>query len=307
MAEFYMPLVFYLFAWLFFFMTIPRSWTPIEMQGSIDQQNDIAAPAATSLRFKVAGILSGICYLVILYNLSHSLHYYKPRKQGRWAIVDTMLLHVPPRLLLSIAVLGVKVAYTNLSAWEWKYSLMKYNGDAVWPYALGYGPCLLIIIILNVWGLVDENEDLQLIVQRRIRGRAVDDELGLTRKPAWWQHTMAERYFSPEQRLRALAAEVPQGNEVELAPINWPGKTDATTTTTAAAGTAASGLRDRSRSRPPQNPFRDVSPPARGRLGEAAPALGRDKSAASVQTTGSAMTGTTLNAQPQKIRSMLDV
>jgi Protein of unknown function (DUF2434) len=321
-----MPLVFYLFAWLNFFMTIPRPWGAIQMQRSLQQQTDIAEPAATDVRFKAAGILAACAYFVILYNLRHSLYYYKPRAPGWWRSIDNALVHTPAKLFFTITVLGIFVAYQIASAWEWNISIMKYDVQAGWPYGLGYGPCVLLIALFNLFGWLDENEDLQLIAQRRSRGRAVDAEIGITKKPAWWSKMSGDHHLSTEDRLRALTTEVGGGRataqriatDVELRSMDRTNNPDLHLHRNTEFGasirrdseiSAASGLRDRSRSRPRDDPFKDRSPAdTRGRDGASRPALGRGTSTASNETTGSALTGsTTVNAQPQRIRSMLDI
>ena len=198
---------------------------------------------------------------------------------------------------------------------------MKYDVHPAWPYGLGYGPSLLILIIFNIWGYIDRNEDLQLIDQRRARGRAVDAELGIVKKPAWWNRVRGDYYLTDEQRLRNLTTEIGGGaptarhlaQSVELGNMNI--SRSATLTGLTAGGsseiTSESGMRDRSRSRPRDDPFRDSSSEdPRGRRDIPMPALGREQSAvtmASNDSGRSGMTGTTLNAPPQKVRSMLDI
>ena len=318
--EFYLPLIFYLFAWLNFFMVIPRSWSPIDAQSTLQQQVTLAEPMATDGRFKAGSIFAALAYFVIIYDLRHNLHYYKPHPPGIWKSFDNFLTHTPVRLFFAIIVLGIKVAYTIASAWIWDISVMKYNVQPAWPYSLGYGTSLLIIIIFNIWGYIDRNEDLELIDQRRTRGRTTDAELGIVKKPAWWSRARGNFYLSDEQRLRNLTTEIGGGaptrhlaQNVELGNMNisrtatLPGLTVERDSEI----TSAPGLRDGSRSRPRDDPFRDSSPESdRGRRGSLMPALGREQSTvtiASNESGRSGMTGTTLNAPPQKVRSMLDI
>lgn len=319
--EFYLPLVFYLFAWLNFFMVIPRSWSAIDDQSSLHQQITLAEPMATDVRFKAGSLFAALAYFVIIYDVRHNLHYYRPHAPGIWKSFDNFLTHTPARLFFAILVLGIKIAYTIASAWVWDISVMKYDVQPAWPYGLGYGPSLLIIIIFNIWGYIDPNEDLDLIEQRRARGRAVDTELGIVKKPAWWNRARGDRYLTDEQRLRNMTTEIGGGaptarhlaQSVELGNMNISNPANLTGLTAGGDSdiTSASGLRDRSRSRPREDPFRDSSPEdERGRRGSLMPALGREQSAvtmASNDSGRSGMTGTTLNAPPQKVRSMLDI
>ena len=320
-VEFYLPLIFYLFGWLNFFMVIPRNWNAIDEQSSDQQQMMLAEPMATDIRFKIGSIFAALAYFVIIYDLRHNLHHYKPHAPGIWKSFDNFLTHTPARLFLAIIVLGIKVAYTIASAWIWEISIMKYNVEPAWPYGLGYGPSLIIIIIFNIWGYIDRNEDLELIDQRRARGRAVDAELGIVKKPAWWSKIRGDYHLTDEQRLRSLTTEIGGGQptarhlaeSVELGNMNIPRSATLNGLTAGRNSeiTSAPGLGDRSRSRPRDDPFRDSSPEdQRGRRSSLMPALGREQSAvttASNDSGTSAMTGTTLNAQPQKVRSMLDI
>ncbi|KAH8198263.1 hypothetical protein TruAng_007561 [Truncatella angustata] len=54
-------------------------------------------------------------------------------------------------------------------------------------YVGGYAPALLILTIQNIAGLIRPNEDQALIQQRRLRSAAINQELGLVRRPAWWK------------------------------------------------------------------------------------------------------------------------
>jgi hypothetical protein len=315
-VEFWLPLLFYLFAWLNFFMTIPRSWTPIEKQRSIQQQETIAKPAGTDIRFKVGAILAAIALGVICVSLHHSLKHYKPRGRGIFGAFNAFCVHCPTKIFLALIVLGIRIAYGLVMAWKWDLSIFKYDGEPGWPYGLGYAPVLLIIIIFNIAGFVEENEDKRILAQRRARGIVADRELGLTKKPHWWSWGRTELHMTPEERMRALATEVEpgrraqraEGSDMELGNMG--------------------GLRDRSRTRPPEDPFRDdvVGSPLAERPAErresAASMLGarlemprRESDNSSAMTgrtdaTGATgLTGTTVGQtqQPQRIRSMLDV
>ncbi|KAK5201345.1 hypothetical protein LTR16_002991 [Cryomyces antarcticus] len=289
-AEFYMPLVFYLFAWMNFFMTIPRSWTNIELQRSPEQQDSLAEPSATDNRFKAGACLAAVAWLVICYSLSHSLYWYKPRSTGLWGRFNAFCHYCPTKIFLVLVVLAIRIAYGIAAAWEWDISIMKYDVQPAWPYGLGYGTTILIIIIFEIYGMVDPNEDLVLIEQRRERGRAIDAELGLVKKPSWWSK-MNDQWQTPEQRLKNMMTEVGGGAATGR-------------NITASVEMGSMPVRDRSRSRPPEDPFRDQSPEDNKRT-----AVAR---ADSVDSQGSALTGrsgitgSTL-AEPVKIRSMLDI
>jgi hypothetical protein len=315
--EFYLPLIFYLFTWLNFFMVIPRSWSKIEDQSDADQQRIIAEPAGTDIRFKTGAILACVAYFVILFCLRHNMHYYKPsQRKGFWAAITNFCLHCPTKLFLAIMVLGIRVGYGVVMAWEWETSIFKYNANPAWFYGLGYTPTLLVIIIFNIAGYVDDNEDQAIMEQRRQRGRAADAEIGIIKRPNWWKKGRA---MDDEARLRGLMEEVGGGrptanrisSNVEL--MNITRGNSVTSSNLAGIG----GMRDRSRSRPRDgDPFRDQSVSSDGSHEGLRPALNNNQRTMSVATDlsnvsgATGLTGRTLtseNAQPQRIRSMLDI
>src|SRR5271163_287763 len=71
--KFYLPLLFYALDWLVFFMTIPRSWTPIEMQSSDAQTDSVARPATTDARFKIGALFALLAWAIICCSLAHSI------------------------------------------------------------------------------------------------------------------------------------------------------------------------------------------------------------------------------------------
>ena len=306
-----MPLFFYLFGFLNFFMTIPRRWTPIEKQRSPDQQEQVARPAATDARFKAAGILAIGCLIVIAYSFAHSMYRYKRRPQGRswFAFYLTFI----PLKLLSIYFLAVlKVVWSIVSSFQWSISPLKYDGDPGFLFGLGYAPVLLVLIILNIYGYTDPNEDRALIGQRIERGRATDAELGIaagTRKPAWWRRLRPDfqpglRSSDPQERLRALAFSAgsrsqPQQN-VEMGTFNR------TTPYMDDDATPRNDLSDPFTDAPPRyEEAKSSNTTAQGATPP--PRTDRMLSNAGSQNTVSSGETLTSQARPQRIKSMLDV
>lgn len=203
-TELYLPLIFYLFAWLTFFMTIPRSWNAIQLQRSPDQTLARAKPSATDARFKAGSVLAVVCVFLIIYSLQHSIYQYKPRSKTSW------VRHIPLKFVLVLPLVAVRVAYGVASAFEWTISPLKLHVNNGWLYGLGYAPIILVLFIFNIWGGIDENEDRALITQRTARGRLADEELGLqNKKPAWWRHLRSGYTGNdPESRLKALTTEI---------------------------------------------------------------------------------------------------
>ncbi|KAF2444113.1 hypothetical protein P171DRAFT_463849 [Karstenula rhodostoma CBS 690.94] len=174
--QFYSPLLFYLLAWLTFFLTIPKPWSPIQKQNSPEQTRAIAMPAATDTRNKAGALVAALACLTIAASLSHTLHIYKPH---------THTPAVPIHLLLNLALLALRTAYAIVSSFAWSLSLSNHAVPIAYPIALGYAPPLLIILAANAAAFRVENEDKQLIAQRVARGRVHDAELHLVKKPSW--------------------------------------------------------------------------------------------------------------------------
>lgn len=298
-VEFWMPLVFYLFAWLNFFMIIPRSWSPVKKQHDPVQQQTIAEPLATDARFKAGSILAVCGVVTICASLRHSLKHYRLKKPGVLGDFLRNWQDIPAKLALAIIFVAARTGYGVVSSWRFDLNILKYDGQIGWPYGLGYGSTLAIIIVFNVFGLVEENEDIHLLKQRRARGRILDAELGLTKKPHWWTWGRHDLYMTDEQRLRALTTEVEQG-AADKTPVGQ---------SNVQYGDATE-LRDRSRNRPADDPFKDELNPSAGQSIRSMLDLdARPQSLRNDSQGGSIMSGTTLSSggRPQKIRSMLDV
>jgi hypothetical protein len=278
-------------------MIIPRPWTPLEKQNSISQQEDIAKPSGTDVRQKAGGIMAACAFLVICFSLHHSLKHYKPRASGLWNKINSFCHYCPTKIFLSLVVLAIRVAYAIASAWIWDISIFKYDVDIGWPFGLGFGSTIVIMVILEIFGAIEENEDRVILSQRRERGRDADRELGLVKKPNWWSKSQGDSHLNDEERLKALATEVGGGRptarnitaNVELTNMN---------------------LRNRSRDTPrAANRSTDQSPSVDSMSGNRFTVSRTESDTSSTMSGATRNTERTLaeNAQPQVIRSMLDV
>lgn len=216
--EFYMPLVFYLFDWLVFFMTIPRPWSAMQKQRSPPQSEIVARPMATDVRFKAGSLLAFGALVVICYCLRHSMkQYHRPRQQKLNVLLSTFR-YLPSKLVLGILVLSVRIGYAVVSAWKWSISPYRVDTGIVWFYGLGYGPALLLLLSFNIYGFIEENDDRILISQRVRRNRTADRELGITsRKPSWWSKSHSKAAVSAEEILREMAFENRSGSLTAVA------------------------------------------------------------------------------------------
>lgn len=147
----------------------------------------VAEPSATDIRFKIAVFCLFIAWLSIVVSLWHSIRHYEARNRGLVNRFVGGLGYLPLRFVLMLPLALAMVAYQGLVAWDFDVSPLKVKTNLVSMYVGGYAPALLIVIIQNVSGFLRPNEDKALIQQRRERGVAHDQELGLVRKPAWWK------------------------------------------------------------------------------------------------------------------------
>ncbi|KAE8369494.1 hypothetical protein BDV27DRAFT_120727 [Aspergillus caelatus] len=197
--EILLPILFYILALLNFILTVPRSWSAIELQRSEEQQTINARPVATDTRWRAAGFVALAGMLVITYSLEHSIYRYKPRPSSTGGQLLFYLNAAPSQFLLAIAILGIKIGYAIASAFDWTVSPLKYDVQSGWIYGLGYTPALLIILIFNICGYCELNEDKALIAQRGELESGLASDVGIgQRNPPWWK----------KQRLRSFAREI---------------------------------------------------------------------------------------------------
>ncbi|RAH46773.1 uncharacterized protein BO95DRAFT_441979 [Aspergillus brunneoviolaceus CBS 621.78] len=185
--EFVLPMIFYGLALANFFLTVPRSWGPIERQRSLEQQMADAKPAATDIRWRIASFLAMGGVLVICYSLEHSLYRYRIRPTSTWGQLMFYLNAAPSQFLVALVLLGFKVGYAIASAYDWTVSPLRYGVSGGWIYGLGYTPPLLLIILFNICGHCELNDDQALIARRGDLDSAIADDMGVgQRKPSWW-------------------------------------------------------------------------------------------------------------------------
>ncbi len=126
--EFWLPLFFYLWLWLNFFLVVPRNWTPIELQRSPEQTLEQAAPTATDGRFKAAAICLFICWLTAVVSMRHSILHYRERNRGLINRAVGLVRYTPVRFVLLMPLSLAMVAYQALSAWDFRWSPLNLQG-----------------------------------------------------------------------------------------------------------------------------------------------------------------------------------
>ncbi|KAM0479169.1 hypothetical protein ACHAP7_005778 [Fusarium lateritium] len=210
-VEFWLPLWFYLWLWLNFFMVVPRSWKFTQLQHSEEQTLDKAVPGATSTRFKAGAFCLVVAWLTIVYSLYHSIKHYKPRHRGIFNRAVGFVRYVPLRFWFLLPLSAATIAYQGFISWEFDYSIVKYNGNIPVIYCWGFLPTLLILYIQYLYGLCTPNEDKALIRQRRERGEMLDRELGLVNKPAWWRRVRGDHLLTFKDKLTRNVNEIGGG------------------------------------------------------------------------------------------------
>lgn len=183
--ELVLPLIFYLFAFVNFFLAVPRNWDRVELQRSPQQQALQAKPFATDTRFKAASFMGLVSILVICYSLEHSMYRYIPRPLSSRSIGTRALFYIqgaPSQFLVAITLMTVKIGYDIASAFSFSISPLRYMVNPGWIYGLGYTPVLLLIALFNFCGLCETNEDKALIFQRTELESAFASDVGIGRR-----------------------------------------------------------------------------------------------------------------------------
>ncbi|KAF7912486.1 uncharacterized protein EAF01_001507 [Botrytis porri] len=309
--ELVIPLVFYFFFWLNFLLVIPRSWGSFEKQRDLEQSNDIAAPAATDIRFKLAAFLLFGGWLTTIYSLQHSIYHYISHEQRFGSRLVAVFKHTPAKFVLTLLLSLTMIGYIAAVSFYFPISPLNIQAKLEVMYPLGWGPIALILLVYEIGGYVNPNEDRDLLRQRRVRDAAADEEIGYTKKPRWWSRLHGDNKIATmQERITANVAEVggglprPRelGREVEMDDLPSPTRHDRdieTPTRSVEASRTTAGI-----SHPPHldtdGRFRDN--PTRARDSEAS-------SVTQVESEQGASTNSTISvlAPAQQIRSMLDV
>lgn len=160
-------------------------------------------------RFKAGAFCLVVAWLTIIYSLRHSIKHYKPKHEGVINKARGFIGSVPIRLALLLLFNAVLIAYQIFMCFSWYYSLFRFKGELGAQYGWGYGPSLVIMIIQAVYGFFSPNEDKELIRQRRERGEALDRELGIVHRPAWWRRIRGDHIqVSMRDRIKNNVTEV---------------------------------------------------------------------------------------------------
>jgi len=302
-------------------MVVPRSWGAIEKQRDPDQARLIAEPVATDIRFKIAAFSLFGGWLTTVYSLQHSIKHYKPRNRGVHNRIFGLIRYTPKKFLLTLPLSLAMIGYEAACAFDFSISPLKNKPDIGMMYGLGWGTIAAIFLVYEVSGYIDPNEDRELIRQRRIRGAEIDQEMGITKKPHWWSCLHGDnKSVNVHDRIARNVHEIGGGRattknlERSIEMGNMPashrrdsskpkGDLEAIRLAANLLFPTPSGMSERS------DPFSDN--PDRGRSPGARSGVARETSSISrapvSDRSDSTNSGLTLGAQPQQIKSMLDV
>jgi hypothetical protein len=300
-------------------MVVPRSWTNIEKQRSPDQTRDFAEPTATDMRWKLAALFNFLGWLTIVFSLRHSIKHYKPRNRGLLNRAIGFVRYTPNKFLLTIPLALAMVGYEAACAFDFDISPLKLHTNLGYMYGLGWTSIACILLVQEVSGYIDPNEDRELIRQRRVRGAEADAEMGITKKPHWWSRLHGDnRALNVHDHIARNVSEVGGGRpttrgverSIEMGNMPVSKKQDPNRPVKGeldAVRVAATLLFPASTTSERSDPFRDN--PERGRnLGDGRPReTSQDTRVTISDRSISTESGASITGQPQKIRSMLDV
>jgi hypothetical protein len=222
------------------------------------------------------------------------------------------------KFFLTIPMCLIMVAYEMACAFDFSISPLNLNGKVAWIFGGGWAPLALVILVHEIWGYLDPNEDRELIRQRRVRGAEIDAEMGYTSKPNWWKRLNSDHNLSVVgaisknvREVNERRNEVANDRSIELNDMpTSPGHGNGLQSYSDSGSVpnivrigasllfpvASSGVVETTET------FSDSGD--RGRLvGES----GITTTSGTSERSTSVSSGTTLSSPPQKIRSMLDV
>jgi hypothetical protein len=204
------------------------------------------------------------------------------------------------------------IGYEVAIAFNFSFSPLRLGVNPAWLYGLGWIPIALIILIHEVSGFIEPNEDAELLRQRRKRSAEVDQEMGITKKPRWWSRLHGDFNINVQKSISkhvhdigggtATTRNVEQSIEMGILPTHKPIDRTEGTFPLSQTSPGMSESSNLSMDNGTRNSF-----DGRGRpqaIGAVGPITERS---ITPERSVSTFSETTLNAPAQQIRSMLDV
>ncbi|KAK6352683.1 hypothetical protein TWF730_009496 [Orbilia blumenaviensis] len=153
--EFYEPLIFYLFNFLSFFLSILRAWNPIARSNS---------HVITDARFQASSVFSFLAWGTIVVAHFIARHYYRPKS-------------IPWKIPVCLVLILIRIAFNIGSAFNYSISQLRYQATPAYIYCLGYLPVLLTLSVILYSGWKEPNEDQELLRLRNTRNETLDQEM----------------------------------------------------------------------------------------------------------------------------------
>lgn len=123
-------------------------------------------------------------WMTIIFSLCHSIKHYTPRKHTLVKRLMNLVRSTPIKFHLTLPLSLAMVGYAAASSCVFDISPLKVTTNLGLLYGLGWAPVLCIISVYNIFGHMEQNEDLEIIRQRLARGADID---GLSKNPDWWK------------------------------------------------------------------------------------------------------------------------
>lgn len=307
-------------------MVIPRPWSAIEKQRSLEQQSTVAKPAATDGRFKAGAFSLFAAWLTIVFSLRHSIQHYLPRNRGAANRLAGFIRYTPNKFLLTVPLSLLMIGYFAACAFDFTISPLKLGGELGFMYGLGWAPVAAIVVVMEIYGYLEPNEDSELIRQRRIRGAEIDAELGYVKKPSWWRLVKEpNQNLSVHERIARNVGEIGGGmattknlqSSIEMGNMPVSKRQDSANSTRDSELRTVRMAADLLFPDGPSSPTHNEAPsaerftdiPVRGRTVSAESAGGGSglRPGANGRSASSNSSTTLTGVPPQQVRSMLDV
>ncbi|EWC45042.1 hypothetical protein DRE_06322 [Drechslerella stenobrocha 248] len=175
--EFYEPLIFYLFNFLTFFLSVLRNWNPIA-KSNIE--------VITDARFRAASIFSLLAWGTIVVTIILARHYYQPRKFP-WKIPVCLLL------------IAIRIGFNIGSSFDYSINQLRYQASPAYFYCLGYLPVIMVLLVIIHYGGKEPNEDKELLQLRNSRNALLDQQMSGA-QPAAVSRRKADAKPKPNRR-----------------------------------------------------------------------------------------------------------
>lgn len=154
-AHWLMALAFYFSGFLNFLLTVLRNWNKLKGNDSSH---------AVDIRWKVGGVFAIIAWLIIILQIVLCRTYFR---------IWNLPLVIPAVLFWVLVLIAFNLSFM------WNFPLSPFNVNSNIPYVaiMGYLPIIAIVVLMNLSGIVRDNEDRVIITLRRERDKAQMEEI----------------------------------------------------------------------------------------------------------------------------------